>query len=164
MDQWPSLRNLRAGGAGWGLTDPDWPDGPLDARKARLRKDPVLSLRLRRRLGARRQDRTPSRSWYLASAIRACWKPTDGALPKMLADRTAMPKPSKSSRIRGTSAMPSARNQWRRTLIQPSSTSKRSQMSSPPLPNAGLGNLPGAPNQLNPAALGGCLRKAQRTC
>jgi Plasmid pRiA4b ORF-3-like protein len=30
------LYEIRAGGAGWGLTDPDWPDGPLDARKARL--------------------------------------------------------------------------------------------------------------------------------
>src|ERR1700759_970240 len=30
------LYEMRAGGAGWGLTDPDWPDGPLDARKARL--------------------------------------------------------------------------------------------------------------------------------
>ena len=27
---------FRAGGAGWGLPDPDWPEGPLDARKATL--------------------------------------------------------------------------------------------------------------------------------
>jgi len=31
------LFEIRAGGAGWGLPDPDWPDGPLDARKAKLR-------------------------------------------------------------------------------------------------------------------------------
>jgi hypothetical protein len=30
------LYEICAGGVGWGLTDPDWPDGPLDARKARL--------------------------------------------------------------------------------------------------------------------------------
>ena len=30
------LFEIRAGGAGWGLPDPDWPDGPLDARKAKL--------------------------------------------------------------------------------------------------------------------------------
>lgn len=30
------LYEIRAGGAGWGLPDPDWPDGPLDARKAKL--------------------------------------------------------------------------------------------------------------------------------
>ncbi|UZE51577.1 plasmid pRiA4b ORF-3 family protein [Rhodopseudomonas sp. P2A-2r] len=30
------LYEIRAGGAGWGQPDPDWPDGPLDARKARL--------------------------------------------------------------------------------------------------------------------------------
>ena len=27
---------IRAGGARWGLPDPDWPEGPLDARKAKL--------------------------------------------------------------------------------------------------------------------------------
>jgi hypothetical protein len=32
------LYEIRAGGVGWGLTDADWPDGPLDARKARLHK------------------------------------------------------------------------------------------------------------------------------
>jgi hypothetical protein len=31
------LYEIRAGGVGWGLPDPDWPDGPLDARKATLR-------------------------------------------------------------------------------------------------------------------------------
>jgi hypothetical protein len=30
------LYEIRAGDAGWGLPDPDWPDGPLDARKATL--------------------------------------------------------------------------------------------------------------------------------
>jgi hypothetical protein len=30
------LYEIRAGDAGWGLPDPDWPDGPLDARKAKL--------------------------------------------------------------------------------------------------------------------------------
>jgi hypothetical protein len=30
------LYEIRAGGAGWGQPDSDWPDGPLDARKARL--------------------------------------------------------------------------------------------------------------------------------
>jgi hypothetical protein len=30
------LYEICAGGVGWGLTDPNWPDGPLDARKARL--------------------------------------------------------------------------------------------------------------------------------
>ena len=30
------LYEIRAGGVGWGMTDPDWGDGPLDARKARL--------------------------------------------------------------------------------------------------------------------------------
>lgn len=30
------LYEIRAGGAGWGLPDPDWPDGPLDARSATL--------------------------------------------------------------------------------------------------------------------------------
>src|ERR1700730_11511734 len=30
------LYEICAGCVGWGLTDPDWPDGPLDARKARL--------------------------------------------------------------------------------------------------------------------------------
>jgi hypothetical protein len=30
------LYEIRAGGAGWGLPDPDWPGGPLDARKAKL--------------------------------------------------------------------------------------------------------------------------------
>jgi hypothetical protein len=30
------LYEIRAGDVGWGLVDPDWGDGPLDARKARL--------------------------------------------------------------------------------------------------------------------------------
>ena len=30
------LYEIRTGGAGWGLPDPDWPDGRLDARKAKL--------------------------------------------------------------------------------------------------------------------------------
>ena len=30
------LYELRAGGMGWGMVDPDWGDGPLDAAKARL--------------------------------------------------------------------------------------------------------------------------------
>jgi len=30
------LYEIRAGDAGWGLPDPDWPGGPLDARKAKL--------------------------------------------------------------------------------------------------------------------------------
>lgn len=30
------LYEIRAGDVGWGLPDPDWPDGPLDARKAKL--------------------------------------------------------------------------------------------------------------------------------
>jgi hypothetical protein len=30
------LYEIRAQDTGWGLPDPDWPDGPLDARKARL--------------------------------------------------------------------------------------------------------------------------------
>ena len=30
------LYEIRAKDARWGLPDPDWPDGPLDARKARL--------------------------------------------------------------------------------------------------------------------------------
>ncbi len=30
------LWEFRAHGIGWGLPDPDWPDGPLDARKATL--------------------------------------------------------------------------------------------------------------------------------
>jgi hypothetical protein len=30
------LYEIRAGSVGWGLPDPDWPDGPLDARKAKL--------------------------------------------------------------------------------------------------------------------------------
>jgi len=30
------LYEIRAGEAGWGIPDPDWPDGPLDARKATL--------------------------------------------------------------------------------------------------------------------------------
>jgi hypothetical protein len=30
------LYEIRAGSVGWGVPDPDWGDGPLDARKARL--------------------------------------------------------------------------------------------------------------------------------
>jgi hypothetical protein len=30
------LYEIRAGDVGWGMTDSDWGDGPLDARKARL--------------------------------------------------------------------------------------------------------------------------------
>ncbi len=30
------LYEFRVGGAGWGVPDPHWPDGPLDARKATL--------------------------------------------------------------------------------------------------------------------------------
>lgn len=30
------LYEIRAGSLRWGLQDPDWPDGPLDARKAKL--------------------------------------------------------------------------------------------------------------------------------
>ncbi len=30
------LYEIRAGDVGWGIPDPDWGDGPLDARKARL--------------------------------------------------------------------------------------------------------------------------------
>jgi Plasmid pRiA4b ORF-3-like protein len=30
------LYEIRAGDVGWGMTDPDWGDGPLDACKARL--------------------------------------------------------------------------------------------------------------------------------
>ena len=30
------LYEIRAGGVGWGMPDPDFDDGPLDARKARL--------------------------------------------------------------------------------------------------------------------------------
>jgi len=30
------LWELRAGETGWGIPDPDWPDGPLDAKKATL--------------------------------------------------------------------------------------------------------------------------------
>src|ERR1700680_1297086 len=30
------LYEIRAGDVGWGMTDPDWGDGPLGARKARL--------------------------------------------------------------------------------------------------------------------------------
>jgi hypothetical protein len=30
------LYEIRASGVGWGLPDPHWPDGPLDARKAKL--------------------------------------------------------------------------------------------------------------------------------
>ena len=68
-----------------------------------------------------------------------------------------MPKPSKPSTIRSTSVMTNARNGCRKTSIRPSSTSNRSPICSPTLPNAGLGNLPDVPNQTNPAALGGCL-------
>jgi hypothetical protein len=49
---------FRAGGAGFGNPDPDWPDGPLDGRKATLQgvvedtgAKRLRSLRLRRRLG-----------------------------------------------------------------------------------------------------------------
>ena len=30
------LYEIRAGDVGWGIPDPDWSDGPHDARKARL--------------------------------------------------------------------------------------------------------------------------------
>ena len=30
------LFEIRAGDVGWGIPDPDWPNGPLDARKVRL--------------------------------------------------------------------------------------------------------------------------------
>ena len=30
------LYEIRARDIGWGMPDPDWPDGPLDARKVRL--------------------------------------------------------------------------------------------------------------------------------
>ncbi|MCD6071827.1 MAG: plasmid pRiA4b family protein [Microvirga sp.] len=32
------LYEIRAGDVGWGAPDPDWGDGPLDARKAHLNK------------------------------------------------------------------------------------------------------------------------------
>src|SRR4249919_348731 len=32
------LYEIRAGDVGWGIPDPDWGDGPLDARKALLNK------------------------------------------------------------------------------------------------------------------------------
>jgi hypothetical protein len=59
------LWEIRAGGAGWGIPDRDWGDGPSDAAKAKLidviedtgAKDAHVSLRLRRRLGAHDQDR-----------------------------------------------------------------------------------------------------------
>ena len=49
------LYEIRAGDVGWGIPDPGWPDGPLDARKARLadviegrrHKDAAIHLRLR---------------------------------------------------------------------------------------------------------------------
>src|SRR6201996_7697681 len=50
------LYEIRARDIGWGVPDPDFGDGPLDARKARPprgRRRPVaqISLRFRRRLG-----------------------------------------------------------------------------------------------------------------
>ena len=30
------LYEIRAGGVGWGMVDPDWGDGPIDASKSRL--------------------------------------------------------------------------------------------------------------------------------
>jgi hypothetical protein len=30
------LYEIRAGGVGWGMVDPDWADGPMDASKSRL--------------------------------------------------------------------------------------------------------------------------------
>jgi hypothetical protein len=30
------LYEIRAGGVGWGMADPDWSDGPMDASKSRL--------------------------------------------------------------------------------------------------------------------------------
>jgi hypothetical protein len=61
------LYEIRAKDVGFGIPDPAWPGGPLDARKATLvdilenrgTKTLRLSLRLRRRLGAYDQDRKP---------------------------------------------------------------------------------------------------------
>src|SRR5271169_2286737 len=62
---WTNSHEIRARDVGWGQPSPDWPDGPLDARKAKLidvledgrNQDPALSLRLRRRMGAHDQGR-----------------------------------------------------------------------------------------------------------
>ncbi len=74
-----------------------------------------------------------------------CSKPADDALPKMLAGHPAIPKPSKPSAIRSTSATKNVRNGCPKTSIRPSSTSNGSPMNSPSLPNAGRGNPPNAP-------------------
>jgi Plasmid pRiA4b ORF-3-like protein len=39
------LYEIRAKDIGWGIPDPDWGNGPLDARKARLMR-PVRGLRI----------------------------------------------------------------------------------------------------------------------
>ena len=64
------LYEIRAGDVGWGVPDPDWGDGPLDARKAHLNKvledvghqDREIHLRFWRWLGPYDHDRTPDRS------------------------------------------------------------------------------------------------------
>jgi transposase len=63
------LYEIRARDVGWGMVDPDWGDGPLDATKSRpvdvLQDVGVhnaeISLRLRRRLGTLRPHRTRHR-------------------------------------------------------------------------------------------------------
>ena len=65
------LFEIRARDTGWGIPSPDWPDGPLDARKAKLidviedagcgHENAALYLRLRRLLGAHNQGRADDR-------------------------------------------------------------------------------------------------------
>ncbi|MEI9914698.1 MAG: plasmid pRiA4b ORF-3 family protein [Methylovirgula sp.] len=83
------LYEIRAGGAGWGLTDPDWPDGPLDARKARLDRivedTGAKTLRYLYDFGDG-WDHTVKierlLDLYLESAIRGCSKPAGDAPPE----------------------------------------------------------------------------------
>jgi len=129
---------LRAGNVGWGMPDPDWPDGPLDARKARL-ADVVEDVGTK----TLRYIYDFGDGWEHTIKIERLGDPTPGvAYPRLIEAPGATENCSKRSPIRSMSDTPSSRNGSPTTSTRLSSIPKGWSTMSLPSPRNGRANQP----------------------
>src|SRR5271154_3848243 len=143
------LFEIRARDVGWGQPSPDWPDGPLDARKAKLidvlEDAGTKTLRYLYDYGdgwehtIKVERLAPAESDVLYPRLIEA---SGRCPPEDVGGPGATAKCSKHSKIPATSATPKPWSGWARTSIRTPSTPSNSKPTSPPSPNDGQENLP----------------------
>ena len=143
------LFEIRARDVGWGQPSPDWPDGPLDARKAKLidvlEDAGTKTLRYLYDYGD---------GWeHTIKVERMAPAEPDAVYPRLIEASGRCPPEDvggpwgygemlEALKIPATSAMPKPWSGWATTSIPTPSTPSSSRLTSPPSQNAGKENPP----------------------